>query len=53
MQSGHWVIAIEPYEDEKGDKFGVASCTVCHTTGEYYIIEGKVYLDVDHKEEGK
>jgi hypothetical protein len=47
-QTDHYVIPVEPYQDEKGDEYGVATCTVCHTTGEYYIIEGQAYVDVPH-----
>jgi hypothetical protein len=36
--------------DENGDGYGECACEKCHTTGEWYLIDGKYYIDIKHAE---
>jgi predicted glutamine amidotransferase len=51
-QLGHHVTPVsqvdDPEADRTGDRYGVAVCDTCKTSGEFYVIDGKVYLDVPH-----
>lgn len=49
--NGHHVSPVSDMADDmgdEGDRYGTAVCDQCRTTGEFYVIEGKVYLDVPH-----
>ena len=47
-QNGHAITPLTRDRDDEGDDYGTAVCEVCRTLGEYYKIEGKVYLDLAH-----
>lgn len=47
---GHWVSPISE-EHDLGDRdtYGQAICERCKTMGEYYLIDGKAFIDVPHE----
>lgn len=47
---GHWVVPTTTETDkDTDDVWGNAKCTVCNVTGEYFVIEGDEYINVNHK----
>ena len=46
-QSGHYIEALTETH-EKGDVWGTAICTICHTIGDFYLIDGTTYVDIRH-----
>lgn len=47
-QNGHHITPITTHETA-GEKYGIATCDVCDTVGDFYEIDGKTYIDVKHK----
>jgi hypothetical protein len=46
---GHTVEAVGDAKDMDGDDaYGEVMCTVCKTSGEFYVIDGTLFIDVDH-----
>jgi hypothetical protein len=46
---GHPISPVSQVDStDDDDKFGSAICNECKTEGEYYVIEGRVYIDIDH-----
>jgi hypothetical protein len=47
----HYIEALTEEEDDHGDMCGDCLCTVCDTVGEWYVIDGQTYVDIEHSEE--
>lgn len=47
-QAGHYCVPVTEDTDGTGDAYGDAICQNCDRSGSYYVIEGKVYLDIAH-----
>lgn len=45
---GHWVHPLSQIDIGDGNKSGDATCDQCNTLGSYYIVDGKVYIEVVH-----
>lgn len=45
--NGHIIVPLG-FVSAKGDTSGAVKCTVCLTDGEYYRIEGNVFITLDH-----
>ena len=52
-ENGHWV-SFDTFEDDlgDGDVHGAAHCITCKGLGEYYIIDGKIFIDAPHIDNG-
>lgn len=48
FQSGHHITALSEDEDAAGDRTGEAVCDECQTKGWYYVLAGRVFIDVKH-----
>jgi hypothetical protein len=49
---GHTVFPLEPLiksDLSKDDVVGTCFCDACDIEGEFYVIDGKTYIDLDHK----
>lgn len=47
-QNGHHITPLTSERDVDGDRYGTATCDVCRTIGEFFVIGGKVFIDVAH-----
>lgn len=48
LHMGHPVEPISQEGDTQTEQYGQAVCNICKTVGEYYVIEGKDYIDLTH-----
>ncbi len=46
---GHRVRPISGVKDKDNDTSGAAACSTCDAEGEYYMVGGEVYIDIDHE----
>lgn len=51
LHNGHTVSPVSTESgDNEDDKYGNCICEVCNTTGDFYRIEGQIYIDLAHWE---
>lgn len=48
LHMGHPVEPISSEGDTQTEQYGQAVCNICKTVGEYYVIDGKDYIDLSH-----
>lgn len=47
---GHWVVPVSMESDTLNeDSSGDIECTNCNTVGEYYLIDGHLTVDIEHR----
>lgn len=48
--AGHAVVPLTQHEDPTNDEdlYGACRCSICGTEGEFMVIEGQRYIEIDH-----